>query len=83
MQSVCEPPEMGPRRAARRLAREDGAAAWCRSGSAGRGRAMEQLQAMGFEAYKCERALAECGQNVEAAVDFVFANSRTHIGMVR
>ncbi len=36
---------------------------------------MEQLQAMGFEAYKCERALAECGQNVEAAVEFVFANS--------
>ena len=36
---------------------------------------MEQLQAMGFEAYKCEWALAECGQNVEAAVEFVVANS--------
>lgn len=35
---------------------------------------MDQLQAMGFEAYKCERALAECGHQVEAAVDFLFAN---------
>lgn len=35
---------------------------------------MDQLQAMGFEAYKCERALAECGHHVETAVEFLFAN---------
>ena len=36
---------------------------------------MEQLGAMGFEEYKCERALAESGQDVEAAVEFLFSNA--------
>jgi hypothetical protein len=36
---------------------------------------MEQMQTLGFKDFICERALAECGQNVEAAVEFVFANN--------
>ena len=36
---------------------------------------MEQLGAMGFDEYKCERALAESGQDVEAAVEFLFSNA--------
>ena len=36
---------------------------------------MEQLQAMGFDAFRCQRALAESDQDVEAAVEFMFANS--------
>jgi hypothetical protein len=36
---------------------------------------MEQLGAMGFDEYKCERALAESDQDVEAAVEFLFSNA--------
>ena len=36
---------------------------------------MEQLLAMGFEPWKCERALEAARQDVQAAIDFVLANT--------
>ena len=36
---------------------------------------MEKLLAMGFEPFKCERALEAAQQDVQAAIDFVLANT--------